>query len=124
VTAKSQTHPVCTTTRYHPSEGRDAFEFFPELLELARQLVAELSTAGYEKMSDYCSIDAMHDVHGLEVCGIKDPDAALDITRFLLRRFPGWNAGWLHAPHSTSTQAWVARIQRDQELTPEFWDTE
>jgi murein DD-endopeptidase MepM/ murein hydrolase activator NlpD len=108
---------------HQPSKDRDPFAFFPELLELARRLVAELSATGYEHMSDYCSIDAMHDVHWLEVCGIKDPETALNVSRFLLRRFPGWNAGWLHEPTSTSRQGWVARIQRDHDATPEHWDT-
>jgi murein DD-endopeptidase MepM/ murein hydrolase activator NlpD len=103
---------------------RDAFAFFPELLNLSNGLVSELSAAGYEMTVDYYSIDAIHDVNGLEVCGIHDPQTALDIIRFLLRRFPGWNAGWLHAPDSGSTQEWVARIQRDRGTTMEYWGTD
>jgi hypothetical protein len=103
---------------------RDAFSFFPDLLELCRSLVPELSTAGYEMMSDFSSVDAMHDVYGIEVCGINDPDVALEITRLLLGRFPGWNAGWLHRPDGSSSQGWVARIQRDRDNVPEYWDTD
>lgn len=73
---------------------------------------------------DYCSIDPMHDVHGLEVCGIHEPQTVLNINRFLLRRFPGWNAGWLHPPDGASTQKWVARIQRDRDTTMEYWESE
>jgi murein DD-endopeptidase MepM/ murein hydrolase activator NlpD len=106
------------------SHERDAFAFCPELLNQAENLAAELASAGYEVMSDYSSIDVMHDVHGLEVCGIHSPDVALEITRLLLSRFPGWNAGWLHAPDSASTQKWVASIQRDRDLVLEYWDTD
>jgi hypothetical protein len=103
---------------------RDAFAFFPDLLELSRSLVPELSNAGYEMMSDYSSVDAMHDVYGIEVCGINDPDVALQITRLLLAKFPGWNAGWLHRPDSSSSQGWVARVQRDRDQVVEYWDTD
>ena len=117
-------HNGAAITHRQINEDRDAFAFFPELLDLSKDLVSELSTAGYEMMSDYSSIDAMHDVHGLEVCGIRSPDVALHITRLLLRCFPGWNAGWLHAPDSSSTQGWVARIQRDRDEVMEYWDTD
>ena len=103
---------------------RDAFAFFPELLSLSTALVSELSVAGYEQTVDYGAIDVMHDVHGLEVCGIHDPQTGLNIIRFLLRRFPGWNAGWLHPPDHTSTQKWVARIQRDRDVAMECWETD
>jgi hypothetical protein len=103
---------------------RDPFAFYPELLELSRSLVPELATAGYEMMSDYSSVDAVHDVYGIEVCGINDPDVALKITRLLLGRFPGWNAGWLHRPDASSSQGWVARIHRDHEQVFEYWDTD
>jgi hypothetical protein len=75
-------------------------------------------------MLDYSSVDAMHDVYGVEVCGIEDPNVALQITRFLLGRFPGWNAGWLHRPDASYSQRWVARIHRDHEQVIEYWDTD
>jgi murein DD-endopeptidase MepM/ murein hydrolase activator NlpD len=110
---------------HRPNDAEpNTFAFFLGLLQLSTLLVAELSTAGYERAIDYYSIDAMHDVHGLEVCGIHDPHTALNIIRFLLRRFPGWNAGWLHAPDSASTQEWVARIQRDRDIEMEYWETD
>jgi murein DD-endopeptidase MepM/ murein hydrolase activator NlpD len=60
-------------TTPHQSKDRDAFAFFPELLELATQLVSELSTVGYEYMNDYCSIDAMHDVYGWRFAASGNP---------------------------------------------------
>ncbi|MDB5344716.1 MAG: mepM [Schlesneria sp.] len=103
---------------------RDAFAFSPELLQIANDVAGDLAEAGYEAMSDYSSIDAMHDVHGLEVCGIQGASDALEITRILLRHFPGWNAGWIHAPTSSSSGDWVAHIQRDHDDVMEFWDTD
>lgn len=107
-----------------PDIDRDPFAFSPELLQLAEAVANDLEFAGYDRMSYYSSIDAMHDVHGLEVCGIRSADDALQITRILLRRFSGWNAGWIHAHDSSSAQGWVARIQRDLESMDECWDTD
>jgi len=106
------------------SQERDSTSYFPELLNLRENVASELSLAGYDILSDYSSIDVMHDVHGFEVCGIVDSDIALHITRLLLSRFPGWNAGWIHPPDRTETQEWVARIQRDYDLVPEYWETD
>jgi murein DD-endopeptidase MepM/ murein hydrolase activator NlpD len=105
-------------------EDRDAFVFCPELLNLCTELVPELSAVGFETTADYSSIEAMHDVHGIEVCGIRHPETALRITRYLLRRFPGWNADWLHPPDGSSSEGWVARIQRDRDQAIEYWDTD
>jgi hypothetical protein len=58
------------------------------------------------------------------VCGIQNADDAMQITRLLLRLFPGWTAGWLHGPDTASQQKWVASIQRDCDLVMEYWDTD
>jgi murein DD-endopeptidase MepM/ murein hydrolase activator NlpD len=107
-----------------PRTPRPPAAYGPDLLSLVWEVAADLSAAGYEVLADYSSVEAMHDVHGLEVCGIRRPDLALDITRLLLRRFPGWNAGWLHPADDRSSQEWVARVQRDRDPVPESWDTD
>lgn len=113
-----------TSTAAPPEEsrGRDPFAFSPELLSCKTELAGHLSEAGYDSGADYSSIDVLHDVHGLEVCGIHNPELALEITRLLLRLFPGWNAGWLHPPGSSSNQAWVATVQRDHDSVVEYWE--
>jgi murein DD-endopeptidase MepM/ murein hydrolase activator NlpD len=103
---------------------RNAFAFSTELLELAAEVEDELALAGYDKGSGYVSINALHDIHGLEVCGIASADETLEITRFLLRRFRGWNAGWINAPVGSSSQGWVARIRRDRDADAECWQVE
>lgn len=117
---KPQGVPECRSG----ARDRDAFAFSAELLDCRHDLLAQLSEAGYELTTDYSSVDVLHDVHGLEVCGIHNADSALQITRLLLRTFPGWNAGWLHPPDSSSEQEWVASIQRDRDLVMEYWDAD
>lgn len=106
--------------------GRDSdvFAFYPALLQLTHEVGEMLAEAGFDRISSYSSIDALHDVHGLEICGIQSANDTLEITRHLLRRFPGWNAGWIHAPDDSSSQGWVARVQRDRDTDMEHWDTD
>jgi hypothetical protein len=93
-------------------------------LELSQELASELSAAGYELLCDYSSVEARHDVHGLEVCGVRNSEAALDIVRLLLRCFPGWNAAWFGPPDSSAADGWVAHVQRDLDAEPEYWCTD
>jgi hypothetical protein len=104
-------------------EPRSA-SYYPDLLELGRDVRSELSTAGYEDMSDYSSVESLPEVYGLEVCGIRTPEMTLDIVRFLLRRFPGWNAKWFGPPDDSAAQEWVASVQRDRDPLPEYWETD
>ena len=125
----SDFNPTQITTGVECQNGsveldRDPFVFSPELLAIRDELVGNLATAGFEICSDYSSVDVLHDVHGLEVCGIRNPDQAIQITRQLIRLFPGWTPGWLHAPEPTSQQGWIAKIQRDRDLVMEYWDTD
>lgn len=110
----------------HEDHGRerDPTAYRPELLELGRDVVSELSAAGYEALSDYSSVEPLHDVHGLEVCGVRNTEATLDIVRLLLRLFPGWNAQWFGPPDGWRAEEWVARVQRDRDPVPESWDHE
>ena len=120
---------VVTTSRHrapNPTNNveRDPFAFSAELLQHQGRFRALLDAQGYDHSTDYSSVDTLQDVHGLEVCGITSGTTALQITRLLLGEFPGWNAGWLHEPSYGSQQKWVASIQRDRDLTPEYWDTD
>ena len=103
---------------------RDPYSFSSELLALKEELILDLSSAGYELGVDYSSVDILHDVHGLEVCGILNPLEAIQIIRLLIRLFPGWSPGWLHAPDAACQQGWVARIQRNRDMAQEYWDTD
>jgi Peptidase family M23 len=105
-----------------PGQERYVAAYRPQLLELSRNLNCELTAAGYDLMSDYSSVEALHDVYGLEVCGVRSPDVALDIVRLLLRRFPGWNAAWFGPPDGSAAQEWVVQVQRDRDPLPEYWD--
>ena len=71
----------------------NAFRFCPELFECRNQVLERLNEAGFQWLSHFSSIDPMHDVYGLEVCGIHDRNDAVNIQRMLIRMFPSWHPG-------------------------------
>ena len=58
-------------------DERDVFRFAPELFEVRTDVIAELSDRGFDWVSHYSAVDPMHDVYGIEVCGIRDQDDAI-----------------------------------------------
>lgn len=71
----------------------DAFRFAPELFEFRNQVQAALSDAGFDWLSHYSAIDPLHDVYGVEVCGIREQEDAVAILQLLTRMFPTWKPG-------------------------------
>lgn len=71
----------------------DAFRFAPELFEYRNVVIASLSDAGFDWLSHYSSVDPLHDVYGIEVCGIREQEDAVEIQRMLIKMFPAWRPG-------------------------------
>lgn len=69
------------------------FRFSPELFEYRNEVLASLSEAGYEWLSHFSSVDPLHDLYGIEVCGIHEQRDAEDILVLLMRMFPDWHPG-------------------------------
>lgn len=67
-----------------------AFAFHPQLFEHRTEALEALAAAGYAWLSDFSSVDLLHEVYGLEVCGIPDRDDARAIRRVLRRTFRRW----------------------------------
>ena len=74
-------------------ERMEPLRFAPELFEQRNEVLATLADAGYTWLSHFSSVDVMHDVYGIEVCGIHHRDDARDIQEILIRMFPAWHAG-------------------------------
>jgi hypothetical protein len=71
----------------------DAFRFAPELFEYRNDVIAALRDAGFDWLSHYSSVDPMHDVYGIEVCGIREQEDAHQIQNLLVEMFPSWKPG-------------------------------
>jgi len=101
----------------------DAFRFSPELFEIRSDVMAALDRAGYQWLSHYSSVDCLHDLYGVEVCGIHEKDDAIAIRELLIEMFPDWISGCLcHKDHGREP-GWKSKIHRDKPRQRENWET-
>ena len=66
------------------------FNFHPELFEQRAMAIKALSEHGFNWLEHFSSVDLLHDLFGLEVCGIAQKPLAASILRVLERVFPEW----------------------------------
>jgi hypothetical protein len=67
------------------------FQFHPELFECKGRASEILDRAGFAWLSDYSSIDLLHDEFGLEVCGIHEERNVEPIAQAMRSGFPHWH---------------------------------
>lgn len=67
------------------------FAFHTELLEQRGKAAWILENAGFFWLSDYSSIDVLHNEYGLEVCGIREESNVAPITEAMQNGFPQWH---------------------------------
>jgi hypothetical protein len=101
----------------------EPFAFHPELFELRNDVLEMLADHGFAWLSDFGSVDLLHDVYGLEVCGIRDESDARTIEALLRKRF----ASWVHSRRyykdgRTREPGWKVIISRDPEDLGDRWD--
>jgi hypothetical protein len=101
----------------------DSFAFHPELFELRNDVLEMLGDNGFAWLSDFGSIDLLHDAYGLEVCGIVEEADARTIKRLLHKMFASWRysrmfyrEGWTREP------GWKIIISRDPEDFGDKWE--
>ncbi len=75
-----------------PTNAREhGFEFHPELFECRNRASDVLAEAGLVWLSDYGSIDIVHEEYGLEVSGIRQESSINRIAQALQAGFPHWH---------------------------------
>jgi len=99
----------------------DAFRPSPELFELRSDVIATLDREGFQWLSHYSSVDCLHDVYGIEVCGIRAEEDAVAIRKVLMTMFPGWAAGQIYYKDYGREPGWKAEIHRDRPPKREQW---
>ena len=93
------------------------------VVEALESEIAELSERGFDWLSHYSSVDPMHDVYGIEVCGILDENDAHAIRKILVEMFPDWTPGCLCYKDYGREPGWKAKVQRDRDRPDEQWET-
>ncbi len=101
----------------------DAFRFCPELFETRTDVIGMLSEHNFDWLSHYSSVDPIHDLYGIEVCGIHDEGDAGDILDLLMEMFPAWTPSCMCYKDYGREPGWKARVFRDQGRPREEWST-
>jgi hypothetical protein len=99
----------------------DAFRFSPELFEHRNDVLEALQEAGYYWLSHFSAVDPLHDLYGLEVCGIADQEDAAAILALLRRLFPDWRLDCMQYKDHGREPGWKVRLHRDPERDSERW---
>ena len=101
----------------------DAFRFSPDLFRHRAEVMEELERSDFQWLSHYSSVDCLHDLYGIEVCGIHDKDDAVAIREILVKMFPDWRVGCLCYKDYGREPGWKASVYRDEGRKRESWET-
>jgi hypothetical protein len=74
-----------------PSSDEQTLQFHPDLFECRDRAFEILDEAGLVYLSDYCSIDLLHDTYGLEICGITVEAKVEPALEAMKAGFPQWH---------------------------------
>ncbi len=89
------------------------FRFAPELFECRSEVQALLAEADILWLSHYSSVDPLHDLYGVEVCGIREEETAERILELLQQRFPAWpHSRWYYKEYGRDI-GWKVDIHRE-----------
>jgi len=101
----------------------EPFAFHAELFELRNVVLEMLADHGFAWLSDFGSIDLLHDVYGIEVCAIREEPDAHAIERLLREKFSSWrHSRMYYKDASTREPGWKVIISRDPEDYGDKWD--
>ncbi|MGD9636674.1 MAG: hypothetical protein AB7G28_24950 [Pirellulales bacterium] len=84
--------------------------------------MAALNDAGFEWLSHFSSVDPVHDLYGIEVCGILEENDAITIRELPCRMFPEWRSGCLCYKDYGREPGFKARVFRDEPRGREQWE--
>src|SRR5271155_1424834 len=97
------------------------FKFEPGLFDLRAKTSDALTEAGFDWFTHYSSIDPMHDVFGIEVCGIREKEHAIKIQAILRRLFWSWKYSRYYLKDWGDMDiGWIVDIHRDREVQQGF----
>jgi hypothetical protein len=98
-----------------------SFAFYPDLFQVRTDAMEALAAAGLEWMSDFASVDVLHDLYGLEVCGVQTEDHAKQVLGLLQGRF-AWRHGHVILKGWGRDAGWKAVVHRDPRERDQGWE--
>jgi hypothetical protein len=101
-----------------------SFSFHPELFELRTLVLEALADHEFAWLSDFGSVDLMHDIYGIEVCGIIADENVAPITALLCKLFPTWpHLRSYYKESFTREPGWKVQISRDRQEFGDRWQS-
>jgi hypothetical protein len=91
------------------------FAFHPELFDYRRLAFERLAAHQFNWFEHFSSIDLLHDVFGLEVCGIAEESDAEIILCVLEETFPDWPHSDVRYHPYERDRGWKAIIHKRRE---------
>lgn len=93
------------------------FRFAPELFERRSEALDFLADHGIVWLTDFNSMDVVHDLYGLEIEGISDKETAKKIMSLLDKRFSGVahvkrQEAWTYRRMFQERNGWVVEINK------------
>jgi len=96
------------------------FAFYPELFEHRTQALEALAENGYNWFEHFGSVDLLHDLFGLEVCGIAKESYSKEILAILKKLFPDWTFSDIHYHDRGRDRGWKTLIFKNQRRGKSF----
>ncbi len=97
-----------------------SFAFHPELLEHRSKALDVLADHEFQWLDNFSCVDLVHDLFGLEVCGIRERDDAVAILRLLERQFPEWPYTNVYYYPYERDRGWKVIIHKLQDESPSW----
>lgn len=98
-----------------PDGVGDPLRFASELFDARADALEHLADHDVHWFGDFGSIDPLHDVYGLEVCGIRDERDAQRIRALLRELFPRWRHDAVVYKDRGADPGWKVKVHRDDE---------
>jgi hypothetical protein len=100
----------------------NGFRFSAELFEHRNDALEALGDGGFAWMSDFASVDVLHDLYGVEVCGVAERETADAMLALLRSRFPAWkHASVILKDWGKRERGWRVRVHRDGQQPRDKW---
>lgn len=98
------------------------FQFHAELFESRETVLHELDAVGVAWLSDFGSVDVLHDLYGLEVCAIREQSVALQILLVMRQLFPDWRHSRIFRDDESRLEpGWKVLVSRLRETYRDDW---
>jgi len=88
------------------------FSFRSELFEDRATAIEALAAKGFDWFVHYSAIDLLHDLYGLEVCGIPEELDAKRILKIMESTFSEWTCTRISYHDGSRDQGWKVEIYR------------